>query len=419
MKLTATAIKQAKPRERDYKMGDGKGLYLLVKKSGGKYWRLKYRIGGKERVLALGVYPEVSLAEARRLTDDARDLIRGGTDPNEHKRDQEQQESESARNNFEAVALEWHHHQKGRWSENHAYRVLDSLKADVFPVIGRKPITDITPPEVLSVVRQVESRGALDVAGRVLQRTSAVFRFAVQTGKATVNPAAELTGVLKTRRTQHRAALPRDELPVFLRKVDDYQGHPVTRLALRLLVLTFVRSGELRGARWEEFDLDNRLWRVPAERMKMGIEHLVPLADQAIDVLEELRPFTGQYERVFPGDHNRHKPMSENTLLYAMYRMGYKARATPHGFRAVASSILNEAGFNPDAVERQLAHMERNEVRGAYTHLAKYMKERQKMMAWYADHLDALRDSSTKAGPTRPHGQAQATFQVQRSPGGG
>ncbi|WP_111413463.1 tyrosine-type recombinase/integrase [Billgrantia lactosivorans] len=401
MKLTATAIKQAKPAQRDYKMSDGKSLYLLVKKNGSKYWRLKYRSLGKEKLLALGVYPEVSLAEARRVASESRELIRQGIDPLEYRKQRQQQNVDNARNSFKAIAHEWWSHEQGRWEKGHAQRVWKSLEVDMFPYIGNKPITAITPPEVLAAIRKVEARGALDVAGRVLQRTSAVFRFAVQTSRASVNPAAELKGVLTKRRVQHRPALPRDELPEFLKQLDEYHGHPVTRLALKLLVLTFVRSGELRGARWDEFDLANRLWRIPGERMKMSVEHLVPLSPQAINVLRELNAITGQYDLVFPSDRNRHKSMSENTLLYAMYRMGYRSRATPHGFRAVASSILNEAGFNPDAIERQLAHIERDQVRGAYTHLAKYMDERKHMMDWYSDHLDQLQAGTANVVPLR------------------
>lgn len=223
-----------------------------------------------------------------------------------------------------------------------------------------------------------------------MQRCSRIFRFAIQTGRATLNPAGDLQGTLKTRKAQHQHSLPRTELPKFLKRLNTYDGLIQTRLALRLLVLTFVRPGELRGARWEEIDLDAKQWRIPAERMKMGSEHLVPLSRQAIAILKELKPFTGQYELVFPGGRNRHKPMSENTLLFALYRMGYKDRATPHGFRATASSILNEQNFNSDAIERQLSHIERNKVRGTYTHHAEYLKERKKIMQWWADYLDDL-----------------------------
>lgn len=390
MALTNVAAKNAKPKDKQYKLADSGGLYLLVHKSGSKYWRLKYRYGGKEKVLALGVYPEVPLAEAREKRDEAKQILRNGGDPGEVKKAQKRAAQIDSSNSFENVAKHWWELQKGRWSAAHSERVWQSLEADVFPYIGHRSVADISTPEVLQVIRKVESRGALDVAGRVLQRCKSVFRFAVLSGRATYNPATELTGALKTRKREHRAALPRAELPGFLQKLTHYDGHILTRLALRLLMLTFVRPGELRFAEWKEFDLDTNIWRIPGERMKMGTEHLVPLSRQAIAVLDELKPISGQYELLFPGERSRARPISENTMTYALYRMGYKSRATAHGFRTTASSILNEEGFNPDAIERQLSHLERNQVRGAYTQHAEYLKDRAKMMQWWADYLDKL-----------------------------
>jgi len=244
------------------------------------------------------------------------------------------------------------------------------------------------PPMVLEVIRAVEFRGALDVASRILQRTSAVFRYAIQTGRATYNPAADMQGVLKTRKVDHRAAISQTELPDFLKKLDSYSGDPVTKLALRLIVLTFVRTGELRGARWEEFDLDQGEWRIPAERMKMRAPHIVPLSGQALAVIEELKPLTGQFDLLFPSQRDQRRPISENTLLYALYRLGYHKRATVHGFRALASTILNETGFRPDVIERQLAHAERNKVRAAY-HRSEYLEERRKMMKWWGTYIES------------------------------
>lgn len=394
MALTNTAVKAAKPRDKQWKLSDGGGLYLLIHPNGSKYWRLKFRFAGKEKVLALGVYPEVSLAEARVLQGDAKTLLRNGADPSLVKKQQKRTDRIKTENTFEAIALDWFGQQKGRWSEGHTDRVLKSLEQDVFPYIGHRPIAELTPPDVLEVIRKIESRDALDVAGRVLQRCSSVFRFAVQTGLAQTNPASELRGVLKTRKVKHRAAITRAELPEFLKNVSEYNGYPVTRHALKLLILTFVRPGELRFSRWSEFDLSAKLWRIPGERMKMGSEHLVPLSRQAIALLEELRPISGHYEFLFPGERSRAKPISENTMIYALYRMGYKSRATAHGFRTTASSILNEEGFNPDAIERQLSHLERNQVRGAYTQHAEYLKDRATMMQWWADYLDQLETSS-------------------------
>jgi len=390
MPLTDRKVKQAKPKQKDYKLADEKGLYLLVKVNGSKYWRLKYRYSGKEKLLALGVYPDVSLKDARLRRNTARTLLSKGQDPGEVKQQEKDAENIKAANSFESIAREWWQNQKENWSDRHANRVLKTLETDIFPYVGDKPIAEIQPPEILSAIRRVESRGALNISGRLLQRCSRIFRFAIQTGRATLNPAGDLQGTLKTRKVTHQHSLPRTELPKFLKRLNTYDGLIQTRLALRLLVLTFVRPGELRGARWEEFDLDAKQWRIPAERMKMKSEHLVPLSKQAIALLNELKPFTGQYELVFSSGRNRHKPMSENTLLFALYRMGYKDRATPHGFRNTASSILNEQNFNSDAIERQLAHQERNKVRGAYTHHAEYLKERKRIMQWWANYLDDM-----------------------------
>lgn len=389
MPLTDTAARQAKPKEAAYKLADSGGLYLLVQPNGAKYWRLKYRIAGKEKVLALGVYPEVKLAEARTKRDEAKKLISSGTDPIAARREEERQKKIRAGNSFEAIAREWHEQQRGRWTDDTAGRAIALLEADLFPSLGDRPITEITAPMVLEAVRKVEKRGALDVASRALQRAKAVFRYAIQTGRAEYNPASDLAGALKTRKVEHRAALGRSELPELLRKIEAYDGQPVTRLALRLVVLTFVRSGELREASWEEFDLERAEWRIPAERMKMRAPHIVPLSSQAVAILKELQPLTGRYPLVFPGQNDHERPMSENTLLYAMYRMGYHGRATVHGFRATASTILNESGFRHDAIERQLAHAERNKVRAAY-HRSEYLEERKKMMQWWADFLDGI-----------------------------
>lgn len=391
MALTNIQAKQAKPEAKDRKLFDSHGLYLLVKSNGSKYWRFKYRFAGKEKLLAFGVYPEVSLTEARTKRDEARKQIRDNIDPSETRRQKKWDDKIKEENSFQSIGTEWWNQKKGIWSEKHALRVLASLQKDIFPSIGKRPISEITTPELLQTLRAVESRGALDVASRLLQRCTQIFRYAVQTGRAHFNPAAELAGTLKTRKVQHQASLPRNELPGFLNHIANYDGYPLTRLALQLLTLTFVRPGELRHAQWDEFELENKLWRIPAERMKMNSEHIVPLSDQAMEVLEDLKHISGKYPLLFPGTRNINNPMSENTLTYAMYRMGYKSRATAHGFRATASSILNEEGFNRDAIERQLAHQERNKVRGAYTHHAEYLKERRQMMQWWADYLDRLK----------------------------
>ena len=317
--------------------------------------------------------------------------LRDGQDPSQLRKQEKRTSQLNSENSFEAVSRDWFHQQKGIWSDGHADRVIKSLEQDVFPFIGFRPINELTPPDLLEVIRKVENRDALDVAGRILQRCGAIFRYAVQTGRAQANPASELKGVLKSRKVQHRAAITRAELPTLLRDISDYNGYLITKLALKLLILTFVRPGELRYACWDEFDLKQKVWRIPGERMKMGTEHIVPISRQAIELLEELRPVTGHYKFLFPGERTKKKPISENTMTYALYRLGYKSRATAHGFRTTASSILNEEGFNPDAIERQLSHLERNQVRGAYTQHAEYLKDREKMMQWWADYLDNLK----------------------------
>ena len=389
-KLTDAKIRQAKPAEKPYKLFDGGGLFLLVQPNGSKLWRLKYRFGGKEKLLSIGSYDRgVSLKKAREERTQAMDQLVQGIDPGALKQQEKQAERKQAENSFRAIALNWAETYGARWIDSHRARVVVSLEADVFPALGDLAITEITPPMVLEVLRAVESRGALDVASRVLQRTSAIFRFAIQTGRATYNPAADMKGVLKTRRVEHRSTISRAELPDFLKKLDSYSGDPITKLGLKLILLTFVRTGELRGARWVEFDVDQREWRLPAERMKMGSPHIVPLSPQALAVLEELRPLTGQFDLLFPSHRDQQKPISENTLLFALYRLGYHKRATVHGFRALASTILNETGFRPDVIERQLAHVERNKVRAAYNR-SEYLEERRSMMDWWGTCIEAM-----------------------------
>ena len=394
MPLNVPQIKNAKPAVKPYKLADGGGLYLLINSNGSKYWRLKYRYGGKEKVLALGVYPDVSLALARDERQEAKKHLRDFVDPSKVRKQRKQATISKTVNSFEAVAQEWWQKQVGRWSLDHGTKVWRSLESDVLPYLGHRPISEITTDEVLAAVRRVEKRQAFDLAGRILQRCSSVFRYAIQTKRTSNNPTADCAGALETRKRQHRLALKKSELPAFLKELKNYEGHPVTRLALTLLTITFVRSGELRFATWDEFDLNNKMWRIPAERMKMGTEHLVPLSRQAIAVLEDLKQYTGDDKYLFTGERSRLKPISNNTMIYAMYRLGYKSRATPHGFRTSASSILNEEGFNRDAIERQLSHMERNQVRGAYTQHAEYLKERTTMMDWWGNYIELLETSS-------------------------
>jgi len=389
MPLSDTSARMAKPRDKSYKLSDGHGLYLEVVPSGSRYWRLKYRFDGKERRLALGVYPVVTLARAREDALEARRLLHDGIDPGERRKERAREAKVAAGNSFETVARDWHGVMKPKWTPHHAANVIESLEKDIFPTLGARPIVELKAPEMFEAIRRIEKRGAVDIAQRVRQRCSAVFAFAIGVGIAENNPVAAMKGVFATRRKEPRTMLPARELPEFLHILRTHKGDRMIGLALRLVILTMVRTRELRGARWDEFDLvERKLWLIPAERMKMRAPHVVPLSRQALAVLEELKPISGSHDLVFPGRSERDKPISENTLLYALYRLGYHQRATTHGFRALASTILNESGlWRPDAIERQLAHQEQNAVRAAY-HRSEYVEERTRMMQWWADFLD-------------------------------
>jgi integrase len=390
--LTDITIRNAKPKDKPYKLSDAKGMYLLIKPNGGKYWRLKYRFTNKENHLALGVYPEVTLNMARDKRDEARKVLANGVNPSQAKKDIKRQKLLSAANSFEALAREWHANQSLKWTENHAMKAMRRLEADVFPMLGARAVNEITAPELLSVIRQVEKRGALELSHRVLQMVGQIFRYGIVTGCAQRDIAADLRGALKVRKKQHYASLKPTELPEFIKKLEEYDGDLQTKLGLKLLMLTFVRTGELRAAKWEEIDFEKKEWRIPAERMKMREMHIVPLAKQVLALLKALQAINSHSEYLFP---NRNRPttfISENTLLYAIYRMGYHSRATGHGFRATASTVLNEHGFRSDVIERQLAHAERDDVRASYNY-AQYLPERHKMMQWWGDYLEAAANS--------------------------
>ena len=393
MPLTNTKISNCKPQNKPYKLSDGGGMYLLVNPGGSKYWRLKYRLHGKEKTLALGVFPEVSLAQAREARIEAKKIIKKGIDPVQQKRLLKLNKRKSAENTFKAIANEWLENQKDRWTPDHLISVRKSVNKDLLPELGNMPIADITPQEVIAVVKKVENRGALEIASKVLQRARSIFRYALQTGLIKYSPASELRGTIRTRKVRHQPALKESDLHEFFNKLGHYDGDPITVFALKLLILTFVRPGELRGARWEEFNIEKGEWRIPEERMKMNEEHIVPLSRQSLQVISELQPLTGYRELLFPNRNGEGKGISENTMTYALYRMGYHSRATAHGFRSTASTILNESGFNPDVIERQLAHKERNQVRAAYNR-SSYLMERKKMMQWWADYLDGIKSGA-------------------------
>lgn len=390
--LTNTACLNAKPKETPYKLSDGEGMYLEIAPNGGKYWRLKYRIHGKEKRLALGIYPEISLADAREKRRDARKLIAAGVDPSEKKQDEKRQAKLNATNTFEAIAREWSEHSKGARSAKHAQGLLRRLEVDMFDEIGHRPITEITARHILEALRKIENRGSHEVARRTRQIVGQVFRYAVVTDRVERNPVPDLQGALKPFRPGHYAALEAEHLPEFLAAMDRNDGRLFmpTRCATRLLLLTFVRTGELIQAEWKEFNLERAEWIIPAERMKMRRPHIVPLSRQAVIVLEEMKRLTGKGEFVFPNQANPKKNMSNATVLRALERMGYKGRMTGHGFRALAMSTIKEKlGYRHEVVDRQLAHAPRNKVDAAYDR-AQFIDERRKMMQEWADYLENL-----------------------------
>ncbi|EPC3063280.1 integrase arm-type DNA-binding domain-containing protein [Escherichia coli] len=406
MALTDAKIRAAKPDVKSYKLTDGAGLHLLVHTNGSKYWRLRYRHLGKEKTLALGLYPDVSLSEARLKRDEARKLIADGIDPCEQKR--VAKAASDANLSFETIARQWHASNK-KWSESHSEKVLKSLESHVFPYIGLRDITTLKTPDLLIPIRAAESKEIYEIAARLQQRIAAVMRYAVQSGIIGYNPAIDTAEAVTTVQRQHRPALNLDRLPELIARIDAYKGQPVTRLAVILNLLVFIRSSELRYARWSEIDFDKALWTIPAQRKpipgvkfshrgaKMRTPHLVPLSHQAITILKEIWAWTGEHELILTGAHNPFKPMSENTVNKALRVMGYdtKTEICGHGFRTMACSSLVESGlWSKDAVERQMSHQERNSVRAAYIHKAEHIDERRLMVQWWADYLDANREQT-------------------------
>ncbi|ELO75166.1 TPA: integrase arm-type DNA-binding domain-containing protein [Salmonella enterica subsp. enterica serovar Enteritidis] len=403
MPLTDTAIRNAKPLDKPYKLSDAQGLYLLIKPNGSKLWQLKYRFGGKEKKLAFGAYPTVTLANARKLREEARAVLSAGDDPGVKK--QQEKQARKSGNTFEEIARKW---VAGniRWNEAHAAKVLRSLELHVFPLIGKFPVADLKTADLLIPLRVAERKGNLETAARIQQRTTAIMRYAVQESLIASNPANDLTGAIAPPPKNHYPALPLEKIPELLEKLESYSGRLLTRLAVQLNLLIFIRSSELRFARWAEIDLDGAMWTIPAERepipgvrysergAKMKTPHLVPLSKQAVTVLKQLKLLSGNSELLFPGDHDPRKPMSENTINKALRVMGYdtKVDVCGHGFRTMACSALIESGrWSKDAVERQMSHQERNNVRAAYIHKAEHLDERTQMMQWWSDWLDACR----------------------------
>ncbi|MBN3052241.1 tyrosine-type recombinase/integrase [Pectobacterium brasiliense] len=395
MPLTDVKVRSAKPEDKAYKLTDGEGMHLMVHPNGSKYWRLQYRFDGKQKTLALGVYPEITLSEARQRRDEAKRQIATGTDPSEQKKVDKQLRQTLVDNTFKAIALEWHEYKRPNWSKGYAEDLMEAFENDIFPDIGKRPIAEIKPLEMLTSLRKLEKRGVLDKLRKIRQACNQVFRYAIVTGRAENNPASELASALPPPKSTHYPHLLPDELPDFLRALSTYSGSKVTQLATRILMLTGVRTIELRQAEWKEFDFEKQLWEVPKERMKMRRPHLVPLSDQVIDALQQLYAVTGRYNLVFPGRNDITKPMSEASINQVLKRIGYHGKATGHGFRHTMSTILHEQGYNTAWIELQLAHVDKNTIRGTYNH-AQYLEQRRGMLQWYGDFIDGLEHGDVK-----------------------
>ncbi|MFA5496233.1 MAG: integrase arm-type DNA-binding domain-containing protein [Porticoccaceae bacterium] len=392
MPLTDAKARASKPAEKDYKLADEKGLYLLVKKSGGRLWRLKYRMGGKEKLLALGVYPDVSLAQARQARDEARTLLTQGIDPGQHKKATKAAREDAAANSFEVVAREWLD-KRGRKSESGDTRLRALLEKDLFPRLGSRPVGDITPPELLQVLRRIEARGAIETAHRAKQYAGQVFRYAVATGRAGRDPSTDLKGALKSPTKTHFPAITDPaEVGRLLVVVHEYQGTPTVMAALKLSPLLFCRPGELRQLEWTEVNFGDERIELPAHKMKTKEPHIIPLSTQALEILQELYQLTGRGRYVFPSARGGSRPLSENGVRTALRTMGYtNEQMTPHGFRAMARTLLDEVlGFPVDWIEHQLAHAVRDANGRAYNR-TRHLEQRRKMMQKWADYLDNLK----------------------------
>lgn len=389
MKLTIRQIDTTKPKDKAFKLSDGGGLYLLVNPNGSRYWRLKYRFAGKEKLLAIGVYPDTSLAQARSRREEAKKLLLEGKDPGQERKLEKLSRQLEVESSFEVIAREWYTRRFDRWSVSYREEMMRTFEKDVFPFIGHRPIKDIKPLELLEVLSKLETRGATEKARKVRQRCGEVWKYAIVTGRAEYNPAPDLASALVVHEKEHYAFLMKDELPDFLRTLETYSGSILVKIAMKLTMLTGVRPGELRKAEWSEFDFEKQLWHIPKERMKMGRPHMVPLSNQVINLLNQLRPITSIHSLLFPGRNDPKKPMSDMALTVLVRRIGYSGRVTGHGFRHTMSTILHEQGFNTAWIEIQLAHVDKNSIRGTYNH-AQYLEGRREMMQWYADYIDTI-----------------------------
>ncbi|HCR0142565.1 TPA: tyrosine-type recombinase/integrase [Klebsiella aerogenes] len=392
MPLTDVKVKTAKPKEKPYKLADGSGMYLLINTNGSKYWRMKYRFAGKEKMLSIGVYPDISLADAREKRSEARKILAAGGDPGEVKKEEKIAQKMSLKSTFEAVAREWHQSKADRWSLRYRDEIIDTFEKDIFPYIGKRPIAEIRPMELLEALRRMEKRGVLEKMRKVRQRCGEVFRYAIVTGRAEYNPAPDLATALATPKKTHFPFLSAEEFPHFLKDLSGYTGSVITKTATQIIMLTGVRTQELRFAQWEDIDFEKRIWEIPAEVMKMKRPHIVPMSEQVVALFESLKPITGQYPLVFVGRNDRTKPISKESVNQVIELLGYKGRLTGHGFRHTMSTILHEEGFNSAWIETQLAHVDKNAIRGTYNH-AQYLEGRREMMQWYGDFIDELRMS--------------------------
>lgn len=393
MPLTDAKVRALKPREKAYRISDAGGLYVEVAPNGSRYWRMKYRIAGKEKRLAFGVYPNVSLADAREKRDAAKKILAAGGDPGETKKAEKLAQKLNTENTFEVIAREWHQSKADRWSLRYRAEIIDTFEKDIFPYIGKRPIADIKPMELLETLRKMEKRGALEKMRKVRQRCGEVFRFAIITGRASYNPAPDLASALATPKKVHFPFLTANELPYFLNDLAGYTGSIITKTATQIIMLTGVRTQELRFARWEDINFETKLWEIPAEVMKMKRPHIVPLSEQVITLFKLLEPISKHHSLVFIGRNDPRKPISKESINQVIELLGYKGRLTGHGFRHTMSTILHEQGFNSAWIETQLAHVDKNAIRGTYNH-AQYLDGRREMMQWYADYIDSLSEQT-------------------------
>nr|ELR5225023.1 tyrosine-type recombinase/integrase [Providencia rettgeri] len=383
MLLTDIQIRTAKPKDKAYTLNDGNGLSLLIEPNGSKGWRFRYRFAGKPKMISFGVYGQISLADARRKRDEAKKQLSDGIDPSDARKSEKITQKYAAENTFKAVAMEWHASKCSTWSKGYASEILRCFENDVFPFIGSRPIDQLAPLELLAVLQKIEKRGALEQASKIRRRCGEVFRYAVITGRAKYNPAPDLSGAMNKPETKHFPFLQESEIPDFVKALNNYQGSKITKYATQLLMLTGVRTVELRFAEWSEFDFENALWEIPKERMKKRRPHLVPLSPQVLEILDELKVISGNYSLLFPGRNDVRKPISDASINKVIAKIGYKGRLTGHGFRHMMSTILHEKGFDSAWIELQLAHVDKNSIRGIYNH-ALYMEGRAKMMSEYS-----------------------------------